>query len=142
MAAIESQLVSRRTPSLVTADELLRMPGDDRYELIRGELIPLAPSPGGEHGNTIQKIGARASVYAEDHELGETFAAETGFKVHVDPDTVRGPDWAFICKDRLSGPITKKHVPIVPDIVLDTAVQDSWEVLSWTGSLSVNGPPS
>ena len=43
------------TRTLVTADELLRMPDDGkRYELIEGELIEMAPA-GGRHGN----IGVR-----------------------------------------------------------------------------------
>lgn len=109
---------------LYTADELLHMPSDARFELIRGELIPMPPSPGGEHGSKIERIGARAGVFVFDHNLGECFAAETGFRIHVDPDTVRAPDWAFIRKDRLSGPMTKNHVPIVPDIVLEVRSPD------------------
>jgi Uma2 family endonuclease len=109
---------------LYTAEDLLKMPREKRVELIRGELIPLPPPPGGEHGELADSIGSRASVYVRDHQLGRSFAAETGFKVHFDPDTVRGPDWAFVRKERLPGPVTKKHVPVVPDIVLEVRSPD------------------
>ncbi|MBI3760670.1 MAG: hypothetical protein HY260_02245, partial [Chloroflexi bacterium] len=31
---------------LVTADELFRMPASERYELLKGVLIPMSPPPG------------------------------------------------------------------------------------------------
>lgn len=104
---------------IYTADDLLAMPREERFELVRGELVPMSPPPGGEHGNLADRLGARASVFVYDHDLGQCFAAETGFKISRDPDTVRGPDWAFVRKERLQGPVTKKHVPLVPDIVLE-----------------------
>src|SRR5438128_9138190 len=100
---------ARKQPDLnrlYTADELFELPSDFRCELVRGEIIPLPPSPGGEHGSLADSVGARASVFVYDHDLGKCFAAETGFKIYLDPDTVRGPDWAFVRKDRLSGPVT------------------------------------
>src|SRR5207249_2128747 len=100
------------------------MPSDARFELIRGELIPMSPPPGGEHGSKVERIGARASTFVFDNDLGEVFAAETGFKIHMNPDTVRAPDWAFIRKDRVSAPVTKKHVPVVPDMVLEVRSPD------------------
>jgi hypothetical protein len=36
------------------------------------------------------------------HELGETFAAETGFLIASNPDTVRAPVAAFVSADRLA----------------------------------------
>jgi Uma2 family endonuclease len=117
--AVALKAEPRQKRRLYTADDLLKLPEGERYELIRGELIPMSPPPGGEHGNTIERIGARASTFVFDHELGECFAAETGFKIQENPDTVKGPDWAFIRKDRIKGPMVKTHVPIIPDIVLE-----------------------
>src|SRR5437867_8983904 len=90
------QSKSKSKPRLYTADDLLKMSPDLRVELIRGELIPLPPPPGEEHGELADSVGSRASVYIRDHGLGRSYAAETGFKIHVNPDTVRGPDWAFV----------------------------------------------
>ncbi len=121
MAVVLESLLTER---LLSADDLFTLPKDFRCELVRGEVVPLPPSPGGEHGYLIESIGARASIHVYDNDLGYCFAAETGFKIHVDPDTVRGPDWSFIKKDRLTGRITKKHVPLVPDIVLEVKSPD------------------
>ena len=52
--------------------------------------------------------------------MGETFAAETGFLVGRNPDTVLAPDFAFVAKERLPDPLPKGYVPVVPDIVLET----------------------
>jgi Uma2 family endonuclease len=107
-------------PKLYTADDLLEMPDDCRFELIRGELIEMPPSPGGEHGYTTISIAAYASVYVMERGLGFCFAAETGFKVSSDPDVVLAPDFAFVAKDRLPDGVTKKHVPLAPDLVMET----------------------
>src|SRR5258708_5700326 len=84
-----------RKRKLYTAEELLMMPHNLRVELIRGELIPLPPPPGEEHGKLTNIIGSYASVFVSENNRGRTFAAETGFKIAENPDTVRGPDWAF-----------------------------------------------
>lgn len=107
-------------PKLYTADDLLMMPGDCHFELFRGELIEMTPSPGGEHGYTTISIAARAQVFVEDNALGYCFAAETGFKIATDPDVVLAPDFAYVAKDRLPNGITKKHVPLAPDLVMET----------------------
>lgn len=105
---------------LYTAEDLLNLPSDARYELIRGELIDLPPPPGGEHGNRTMSTAAFASVHVISHDLGCCFAAETGFRVAFDPDTVIAPDWAFVSKEKMPDPIPAGYVPVVPDIVLET----------------------
>jgi Uma2 family endonuclease len=56
----------------------------------------------------------------EQRKLGECFAAETGFIVGRDPDTVRAPDYAFIPKERIpEGGITKKFLTTVPSVVIE-----------------------
>jgi len=54
-----------------------------------------------------------------DQDLGETFAAETGFLISRDPDTVLAPDFAYIAKERLPDPLSRSYVPVVTDIVLE-----------------------
>lgn len=84
----------------VTADELLAMPDDGyRYELVKGELIQMSP-PGEEHGSVAMRLAARLYFYVEEYNLGVVYAAETGFKLESDPDTVRAPDVAFLSRAR------------------------------------------
>lgn len=108
------------TNTLITADELLHMPGDgNRYELVKGELIRMAPA-GGEHGATVMNIGAPLYMHVKKNALGIVLGAETGFKLTSDPDTVRAPDVAFIHRDRIpeSG-IPKGYWPGAPDLAVE-----------------------
>ena len=80
----------------------------------------MPPPPGGQHGAVTNDISAFAAAFAIEHGLGQGFASETGFVIARDPDTVRAPDWAFVRKSRLKGLLSKKHVPVAPDLVLET----------------------
>ncbi|MGB3681134.1 MAG: Uma2 family endonuclease [Rubrobacteraceae bacterium] len=85
----------------VTAEELLKTPdGDQRTELVRGEVRSMAPA-GNIHGRLAVKVAARLFQHVEDNNLGVVFAAETGFKIESDPDTVRAPDVAFVSRGRI-----------------------------------------
>lgn len=106
----------------MTAEMLEVMPHNDRrLELIRGELKEHMPT-GGEHGVFTHRLSARLGVFVEDHDLGEVFAAETGFIVDRNPDSVRAPDIAFIGAMRLEqlGNVPRGFIPIAPDLVAET----------------------
>ena len=84
------------TEKLMTEQDLLDMPSDGfRYELVRGELRQMAPA-GHEHGAIAIDIAAPLGVYVKQKGLGRVYAAETGFIISRDPDTVRTPDVAFV----------------------------------------------
>jgi len=85
----------------VTADELLHMPDDGfRYELVQGELRRMTPA-GNVHGRVAMNIGISLGNYVKAHDLGTVYAAETGFRLTEDPDTVRAPDVAFVSRPRV-----------------------------------------
>ena len=80
----------------VTADELLEMQDDGhRYELVKGELR-MAPPPGSEHGEVTMNLAGSLFQHVKKNNLGVVYAAETGFKLESNPDTVRAPDVAFV----------------------------------------------
>ncbi len=107
-------------PAVHTAEDLERLSNQGfRYELIKGELRPMTP-PGGSHGSTTSRLTILVGILVIDKDLGETFAAETGFLVARNPDTTLAPDFAFVAKDRLPNPLPKSYIPVVPDIVLET----------------------
>lgn len=90
-----------RTDRLVTADELMRMPDDGvKHELVEGRLITMTHA-GSLHGRLAMRLGAAVDRFVEEHALGAVFAAETGFRLARDPDTVRAPDVSFVRKERL-----------------------------------------
>ena len=85
----------------VTAEDLLRLPDDGyRYELFRGELRQMSLA-GEEHGLLAMRLGARLEQHTREYNLGNIYAAETGFKLAENPDTVRAPDVAFISRTSL-----------------------------------------
>jgi Uma2 family endonuclease len=93
--------VSALETKLITADELLRMPDDGfRYELVKGALLRM-PLNGVEHGAVTMALASPLYQYVKANDLGKVYAAKTGFKLQSDPDTVRAPDIAFVCKRRI-----------------------------------------
>lgn len=102
-----------------TAEDLERFPSDARYELIRGDLHPMPPPAGGEHGKMTYNLVLDVGWFVRSNDLGEGYAAETGFIVERNPDTVMAPDFAFVAKDRLATS-QDGFVPLVPDLVLET----------------------
>lgn len=106
---------------LYTANDLLRISarGHQRYELIRGVLHTMPPA-GIEHGDRALRLGAHLQIFVEDHDLGIVVAAETGFYLERDPDTVRAPDAAFIRKERLpAGPLPSGYFLGAPDLAVE-----------------------
>lgn len=111
------------TPDLrrsYTAEELFAFPGDWHYELVQGKLRSLEMPTGGIHGKLTAIITARIVIFVEDHDLGECFAAETGFLIAQNPDTVLAPDFAFVRKENLRGELPGGYVRAIPDLVLET----------------------
>jgi Uma2 family endonuclease len=85
----------------MTADELFLMKDDGfRYDLVKGELRKMSPA-GGEHGAIIVRLTVALGQYVEENDLGVVFGAETGFKLASDPDTVLGPDVAFVGNEKI-----------------------------------------
>ena len=80
----------------MTAEDLFVLPNDGmRHELIEGQLTTMNPA-GSEHGSVIDNIWWQLSLFVRSHSAGRLFAAETGFVLTRDPDTVRTPDVAFV----------------------------------------------
>ncbi|MHC4515166.1 MAG: Uma2 family endonuclease [Planctomycetota bacterium] len=88
------------TGRVTTADELFAMADDDhRHELLHGELARVSP-PGARHGAISAQLSLRLGAWVNQHDLGRVFV-ETGFVLARNPDHVRAPDVAFVCKARL-----------------------------------------
>ncbi|HYY12043.1 MAG TPA: Uma2 family endonuclease [Kineosporiaceae bacterium] len=121
----------------MTAEQLLDLPDDGlRHELVEGTLRTMTPA-GGHHGRISARLLVRMGVFVEAQGLGEVFAAETGFWLRQDPDTVRAPDVAFVRADRAPDARVPGFVPLVPDLAAevvspnDRAVEVAGKALSW-----------
>jgi Uma2 family endonuclease len=110
---------------ILTAEQLWRMPDDGmRRELVRGRLRVMTPS-GAEHGRVAMRVGRLLAGYVDQHDLGVAFAAETGFVLAHDPDTVRAPDAAFVSKERADEVgRTARFWPGAPDFAAEVVSPD------------------
>ena len=112
------------TTHLMTAEELIKLPDDgNHYELIKGELLTMSP-PGDEHGAVIMNLTIPLGVYVKENNLGVLRAAETGFKLESNPDTVLAPDIAFIARDRVGTKVSGYRWG-APDLVVE--VMSQWD---------------
>jgi len=120
MAAERAYVPAMSPPAvLMTADDLLRthVP-DKRTELVRGVLVVREPA-GSRHGLVTMNLGAELAVHVKRTGAGGVYAAETGFKVATDPDTVRAPDIAFVTRERLPPPSTMGYPALAPDLAVE-----------------------
>jgi Uma2 family endonuclease len=103
-----------------TAQDLLRMPDDGtRRELVQGELREMPPS-GHTHGRVAIKFSWPLAQFVEEHDLGEVYAAETGFLLAEAPDTVRGADAAFVLQARVVEVTDERgYFPGAPDLAVE-----------------------
>ena len=91
------------TSTAVTAEQFLLLPDDlCRRDLMEGEVRTMAAA-GTQHGIIAMRIGQVVGNYVDDRGLGLVFAAETGFTLARNPDTVLAPDAAFLRAGRDPG---------------------------------------
>jgi len=104
----------------MTADALLHAAKDGfRYELVRGELIRMSPA-GFQHGRIIMNIATPLDQHVRRHRLGVVCAAETGFLIARDPDTVRAADVAFLADDQVAtASETDSYWPGAPTLAVE-----------------------
>jgi len=112
------------TERLVTAEEFARIPEDDldRYELVEGRLVRMSP-PNFDHGRIVGQVVYLLKTHLKTQPTGVA-VIETGFTIASNPDTVRGPDVAFVRQDRIPSPGTCGFPKIAPDAVFEVLSPD------------------
>ena len=148
------------TTTLLTAADLITFPETlHKPELVRGEVVEMAPV-GGYHSDTQRKLAMLMGLHVDRGGYG-ALVVELGFRLAVDPDTVRAPDVSFIAAEQLRAtPLSAGFYPGYPDIAaevvspgdtaaqLDAKVQDYlragtrlvWVVNPGTRSVAVYTP--
>ena len=106
---------------LMTAEDLLALPDDDkRHELVRGELIEMPP-PGLMHGIVVFTFGSLLSDCVRQNNLPFVITSEVGIYIEQDPDTVRAADFALISHERIREPLPQRGyvAGLIPDLVVE-----------------------
>jgi Uma2 family endonuclease len=64
--------------------------------------------------------GRYIDIHVSENDLGAVFSGDTGFILARDPDIVRGPDIAFVRKDRLP-PVEQQEgfLELAPDLAVE-----------------------
>jgi Uma2 family endonuclease len=115
----EPAYVPPMTASRLTAEDLLYLHLPDKHaELVKGVLIVREP-PGGRHGQVVMEVGRLIANHVADHGLGTVYAAETGFTLRRNPDTVRAPDVAFVRRERVPEIAPIGYPDVAPDLVIE-----------------------
>lgn len=100
----------------ISADELLRMPDGDRFELVNGELVE--QDMGAISGWVGGQAFAKLNDYCNTHG-GTAFGDGVGYQCYADdPDRVRRPDASYLRPGRLAE-IPDGHMTIAPDLVVE-----------------------
>jgi Uma2 family endonuclease len=105
---------------LYTAEDLLKLSEADdskRYELVEGKLIEMSPT-GATHGILANEVAFIITAFVRSANLGYVFSAETGFRLSINPDTVRAPDVAFVAKERMTAK-TDGYLDLAPDLAVE-----------------------
>ena len=89
-----------------------------RFELSEGELLIMSPA-GGEHGVVASRLDRKIGNFVDEYDLGYVTAAETGYILATNPDTLRAPDVGFVQKSRLPDGLPQGYIPLAPDLAVE-----------------------
>lgn len=114
------------TERLLTVEEFEDLPtaydehgNEISYELVDGRLVPVTP-PGYEHGRVCLRIALQLHTFVDARGLGAVVINDTGFVLRRAPDTVRGPDVAFVRADHVpGGAMLQRSVRRAPDLAVE-----------------------
>lgn len=103
----------------MTAEEFWRLPGDGKWRvLVRGEVVETMP-PGARHGVVALRLGTRLHTWTASGPAG-CVGVESGFLLHRDPDTVRGPDVFYVRAERIpASGIPEAYWHLAPDVAVE-----------------------
>jgi Uma2 family endonuclease len=106
-----------QTKTLITAEELSKIAGDRRVELVYGELQDMTPI-GVTHGKIALRLGGQLDSFLMKTKLGIA-GVEIGVVLARDPDLVRAPDICFISASRLAPSALAGFFEGAPDLAIE-----------------------
>lgn len=106
---------------LMTAEEFVRLYGDEAgVELVKGRVVRY-PMPGAEHGEVCLNAGSMIRDFVKQHDLGRVMSNDTFIRTGTNPDTYRGADICFLSYARLpkEQPRPRGPLALAPDLVVE-----------------------
>ena len=78
------------------------------------------PLPGGLHGRIVTRLAELLGSFVRLRRCGAVYTGDTGFVLARQPDTVRGPDVAFLSAERLRAlEDERRFIPGAPDLAIE-----------------------
>lgn len=110
-----------RAAQRYTLQEYENLQEADGYasELSHGLLVR-EPRPGVRHSQVVGNVFAELRAHVLADQLGSVLV-ECGFRLALEPPTVRGPDVAFVSKARLPAEVPIGFYPFAPDLAVEVA---------------------
>jgi Uma2 family endonuclease len=112
-----------------TAEEASRLSLPGLWELVDGRVVPMSPA-GARHALVVARVTRALAAHVETLRLGAVLAGDAGFILRRNPDTVRGPDVAFVTAARLPGRPPAEFLEGAPDLAVEVvSPSDSWRAV-------------
>ena len=109
-------MVTKKPTAKLTYVDYEKTSDDERYELIDGELIAMAPAPDRDHQGILVTLALLIGNFLARVDLGRLYVAPRDVYL-TDTDIVQ-PDLLFISNERLEID-TRSHVRGAPDLVVE-----------------------
>ncbi len=113
---------------LLTAEQFALLTDVGRpAELVRGRIVEMnRPYP--RHGQVCARASFLLQQFLANNDLGHVIINDAGVLVERDPDTVRGPDIAFVSYGKLpKGPLPARYLDIAPELIIEVrSPTDRW----------------
>jgi Uma2 family endonuclease len=106
---------------LLSVEEYATLPDDDeeQHELVAGLLVA-EPRPFARHGWVTARVVCLLGAHVRTHGLGVVLGNDAGFILARSPDTVRGPDVAFVSRERFEAQAEiRGYFPGAPDLAVE-----------------------
>jgi len=118
--------VNTRTPRALPDEGLLTLEAPDRYEIVKGKIVPMAPT-GYTHGEIESNFTVVLKGFVRQHHLGKVMGGEVGIYTQRGPDTVRGADVLFISNERYAMVQATAFLDVAPDLIVEVmSPDDRW----------------
>jgi Uma2 family endonuclease len=104
----------------MTIEDLDALPDDGFHYELQGGMLVSEPLSGWRHGRVAFRVAELIGAHVRQHRLGVAVTNDSGFALSRSPDTLRGPDVAFVRRERLKllGEPAKAF-PGAPDLAIE-----------------------